>query len=100
MNQVSGKPMSFSTLNGTVDVTLPASTKADLKMKSGQGDIFSDFDIMLKANPQQPTTEVTNGNRGKRYRITFDRAMVGTINGGGPEVQFTTFNGTIYIRKK
>jgi hypothetical protein len=26
--------------------------------------------------------------------------MYGTINGGGPEMQFTTMNGKIFIRKK
>jgi hypothetical protein len=25
--------------------------------------------------------------------------VYGTINGGGPEMTFTTFNGTIFIRK-
>jgi hypothetical protein len=32
--------------------------------------------------------------------LRFDRALRGTINGGGPEYQFTTFNGQIYLRKK
>ncbi|MBV9308345.1 MAG: hypothetical protein JOZ45_19525 [Acidobacteriaceae bacterium] len=34
------------------------------------------------------------------YHLRFDRTLRGTINGGGPEFQFTTFNGQIYIRKK
>jgi hypothetical protein len=25
--------------------------------------------------------------------------VYGTINGGGPEIHFTNFNGSIYIRK-
>jgi DUF4097 and DUF4098 domain-containing protein YvlB len=29
----------------------------------------------------------------------MDSTMKGTINGGGPEIQFKTFNGNIYIRK-
>jgi DUF4097 and DUF4098 domain-containing protein YvlB len=34
-----------------------------------------------------------------KYRVQFDRAMYALINGGGPEIQFTTFNGNIYLRK-
>lgn len=99
LNQVTAnKAMSFSTLNGNVDVTLPADTKANLKMKSENGDIFSDFEITLKPT-SQPAQE-TKTSDGKRYRVRFDKAMYGSINGGGPEVQFTTLNGTIYIRKK
>lgn len=100
LNQVTpNKAMSFSTLNGNVDVTLPADTKANLKMKTDNGEIFSDFEITLKAT-SPPTPQETATKDGKRYRVRFDKAMYGAINGGGPEMQFTTLNGTIYIRKK
>ena len=42
--------------------------------------------------------ENTSASHGK-YRVQFDKAMFGLINGGGPEMQLTTFNGNIYIRK-
>jgi DUF4097 and DUF4098 domain-containing protein YvlB len=29
--------------------------------------------------------------------VRIEKAMIGTINGGGPEIQFKTFNGGIYI---
>lgn len=93
---IAGKAMSFSTLNGNVDVTLPADVKANVKMKSENGEIYSDFEIQLKANTSQPAVSNTKG----KYKLRFDRAMLGTINGGGPEFSFTTLNGTIYIRKK
>ena len=100
MNQVTpNKAMSFSTLNGDVDVTLPADVKANLKMKTDHGDIFSDFEITLKSpSPPQPTTEASGDK--KRYKVRFDRSMFGTIGGGGPDMSFSTLNGTIYIRKK
>jgi DUF4097 and DUF4098 domain-containing protein YvlB len=101
MNQVDPqKPMSFSTLNGDIDVTLPAGTKAKVKMKSDNGDIYSDFDIALDASARQPKVETAPKGKGVRHRMQFDRAMYGTINGGGPEMQFTTMNGKIFIRKK
>jgi hypothetical protein len=42
--------------------------------------------------------EDSNSSHG-RYRVQFDKATYGLINGGGPEIQLTTFNGNIYIRK-
>jgi len=92
------KPMSFSSLNGDIDVTLPADVKARVKLKSDNGEIYSDFDVKLDAGARQPIVEDSRSERG-RYKVRFDRATYGTINGGGPEVQLTTFNGNIYIRK-
>jgi hypothetical protein len=94
-----GKAMSFSTMNGDVDVTLPPDLKARVKLKSENGEIYSDFDVHPEASPDNPKVAETHGKDG-RYRIQFDKGMYGSINGGGPEMQFTTFNGKIYLRKK
>jgi DUF4097 and DUF4098 domain-containing protein YvlB len=91
------KPMSFSSMNGDVDVTLPADIKANVKMKSQQGEIYSDFDITLKPVPQK-AEEVSKSGKGK-YRISFEKNIYGAINGGGPEYAFNTFNGDVFIRK-
>jgi len=95
------KPMSFSTWNGDVDVTLPGSFKADVKMNSEQGDIYSDFDVQIKPQPKQAQkmNEEEEEVDGK-FRIKFDKTIYGAINGGGPEFTFKTFNGDIYLRKK
>ncbi len=92
------KPMSFSSLNGDIDVTLPADVKAKIKLKSDNGAVYSDFDIQMDAAARKPVVQDSSSGRGK-YRVQFDRAMYGLVNGGGPEMQFTTFNGNIYIRK-
>ena len=92
------KTMSFSSMNGTIDVTLPADVKANLKMKSDNGDIYSDFDVKLSGS-QPPQVDDQRG-KGGRYRIRVDKTMYGTINGGGPEMQFVTYNGNILIHKK
>jgi DUF4097 and DUF4098 domain-containing protein YvlB len=91
------KPMSFSTWNGDVDVTLPTALKADFKMHSEQGDIYSDFDVQIKPLPQKQEAEKGEGGK---YRIAFDKTVYGSVNGGGPEFTFKTFNGDIYIREK
>jgi DUF4097 and DUF4098 domain-containing protein YvlB len=93
------KPMSFSTMNGEIDVTLPRDVKANFRMKTDNGDIYSDFDVKLDTSrSSQP--EVSGKPREGRYRIRVDKAMRGTVNGGGPEYQFTSFNGQIYLREK
>lgn len=91
------KAMSFSSMNGDIDVTFPATLKANVKVKSDQGEIFSDFDLVLTANPK-PMVEDNRNNKGK-YKVKIDRSVVGTINGGGPEIQFSNMNGGIYIRR-
>ena len=92
------KAMAFSSLNGNIDVTFPADLKADVSIRSDQGDVFSDFDVQLKAAAAQPVVEDGRGHGGK-YRVKGDKTVHGTINGGGPEIQFRNFQGQIYIRK-
>jgi DUF4097 and DUF4098 domain-containing protein YvlB len=92
------KAMAFSSLNGDIDVTFPADLKANVSIKSDRGDVFSDFDVQLRAPSNEPTVEDSRGKGGK-YRVRIDKTVHGTINGGGPEIQFTNFQGQIYIRK-
>lgn len=92
------KPMAFSSLNGDIDVTFPADVKANVSIKSDRGDVFSDFDVQLQASAPQQVVEDGRKDGGK-YRVRIDKTVHGTINGGGPEYQFTNFQGQIYIRK-
>jgi DUF4097 and DUF4098 domain-containing protein YvlB len=94
-----GKPMSFTTMNGKIDVTLPADTKAKLRLKTDNGAAYTDFDMKMEPNANQPTVEDARGKNGK-YRIRMDRSVYGSINGGGPEYRFETMNGSIVIHKK
>jgi hypothetical protein len=93
-----GKAMAFTSLNGEVDVTLPASIKADVKLRSEHGDVLTDFDVALKPAPP-PTIEDTRSARGGRYRVEMNSAIFGAINGGGPEIELRTFNGRVVLRK-
>lgn len=90
-----GAPMAFSTLNGKVDVTLPASASAALKMKSDRGEVYSDFDITLTKGQPKVTRTSQNG----LSRLSTDDWTYGKINSGGAEVMMKTFNGNIFLRK-
>ncbi len=92
-----GSPMSFTSLNGNIDVTLPANVAANFNMKTNHGDIYSDFDVNVKSSPK-PFIEQKDG-KGK-YTLKSQGTVTGSVNGGGPEYRFSTLNGNIYIRKK
>lgn len=87
--------LAFTTLNGNVDVTFPATLKANLKAKSDQGDVFSDFDTAIERSPAKSTKTAKDG----MYRVTIEDWVYGKINGGGPELLMKTMHGNIYIRK-
>jgi DUF4097 and DUF4098 domain-containing protein YvlB len=91
-----GAPMSFVTYNGDIDLTLPASLKATLKMKTQQGEIRTDFDVAtIKSAPVQQAD-----TKGGTYRVKIDDWVRGTIGGGGPEFIMKNYNGDILLRKK
>ncbi len=90
------KPMSFSSFNGDVEVALPEDIGANLRMSTGRGEVLTDFELEVQSQP--PVVE--HGNDGGRYRVRLERAVTAVVGGGGPELQFKTFNGDIVIRKR
>jgi len=92
-----GKPMSFSAMDGDIDITLPLDVKASLKIKTDEGQIYTDFDVRL--TPSQQKKEEDERKEGGGYRVAFEKVTLGLINGGGVEIQLTTYEGNIYVRK-
>jgi hypothetical protein len=92
-----GKPMSFSAMEGDIDITLPFDVKASLKIKTDEGKIFTDFDVQLTPSQQKKEEDERKGGGG--YRVSFEKVTMGLINGGGVEIQLTTYEGNIYVRK-
>lgn len=78
------RPNSISCTNGFVDVTIPASTKANLKMRSINGEVYTDLDMDMDKGK----------NRSSGHNLS------GTINGGGVEISLRAINSDIYLRKK
>jgi hypothetical protein len=89
------KAMAFTTFNGNVDVALPASVRANLKLRSDMGEIFTDFDVQTRPAAAAQSTRGQDG----RIRIDVNQSIQGTVNGGGPEFEFRTYNGNIYVRR-
>ncbi len=116
-------PISVSTLNGEIDLTLPSSADATLAINTSQGDIYSDFDVSLETRSTdgntivEPVIGVTDLWSFQTTRISFipnrdrlrglapffhgetSQTLFGDINDGGARVSLHTFNGNIYIRR-
>lgn len=81
------KPTAISTINGVIDVTLPASTKATFKLSSINGEMYTDFDLGLAK--KEGMTRMGGGH-----------LINGTTNGGGVDLQLKTISSDIFIRKQ
>jgi hypothetical protein len=92
------KPMSFSSMNGNIDVTFPPTLKASIVMQSQNGEIYTDFDVKMDTRAVEPIIQDAR-DKGGKYKVRIDKAVRGTVGGGGPEFMFKTFNGNIFIRK-
>lgn len=88
--------MAFSSVNDDVDVTLPSNVRANMRMSTVNGDIFTDFDLQTSATATSEANEETDGRVRRRSR---EQNITGTVNGGGPEYEFRTVNGNIFIRR-
>jgi DUF4097 and DUF4098 domain-containing protein YvlB len=86
---------SFRTVNGSLDISFRAGLNADVKMKTLNGGLYTDFDV--SALPVAATSpEYRNGKF-----VWSSRRMTGVrIGRGGPELQFETLNGNVMIKNR
>jgi hypothetical protein len=81
----------FHTVNGNVVVRFQDGLAADLKMKTFNGGLFTDFDVEPLAQASTGQTERSSGRF--VYRANdFTRVRAGA---GGPEHTFETLNGNV-----
>lgn len=86
-------PMMFTSLEGNIELYFPEKVNANIKLRSENGDLFSEFNI----KPIRRQTEVRNDVQGSAY--TLENWTVGMLNNGGPQYFVSTFNGNIYLKK-
>jgi len=72
--------LEFTTVNGSIDLTLPPGVSADLEASSVNGGVYSDFQMTVRGEL-------------KPHQVNA------TIGGGGRRLKMTTVNGTIRIRQ-
>jgi hypothetical protein len=91
-----GTPMSFTTYNGDIETIFPPTIKNSFKVKTEQGDVYSNFDIEFKSTGPIQKKDTKPGV----YKVVVDEWKRGDINGGGAEITMRNYNGDIIIRKK
>ena len=79
-------PVSIASSHGLIDISLPGGTKANVKLGTDWGEIYSDFDI-----------EFQKSSGLKNYSSNEVR---GAINGGGVNFSASSTHGNVYLRKK
>ena len=87
-------PMAFTSLNGDLDITFPNNLAANVKAKTDNGEIFTDYEMKMTQEVSKDEKKSSSGI----YKVTVDKWVTGIINGGGPELLFKTLNGDIMIR--
>ena len=78
--------ISIASAHGLIDVALPSDTKANLRLKSSHGEIYSDMNIEYN----------TSSNL---HRIGSSN-ISGSLNGGGVDIDLRTSHSNIYLRTK
>lgn len=87
----------YYTLNGDIKAYVPSNFNGDVSFKSFNGDIYTDFQNI----EQKPMVMVVNNEReieGTSFKL--EAKSVIRFGGGGPQLDFETFNGDVFIRKK
>ena len=79
-------PISIASVHGLVDLSLPSNSKANLRINSNHGEIYSDLDITIEK--KETMTKYSNRN------------VRGTLNGGGVQMSVESSHGNVYLRKQ
>lgn len=82
-------PSSISNISGDIDISLPASSKANLELSSISGEVYTDLDIKTKGDEKEGMVRLGGSN-----------SISGTLNGGGVEINLKAISSNIYIRAK
>lgn len=89
--------MTFNTVTGNIDLTIPSQHKANLKMRTQWGDIYSDLSVETKQEKANVTEKKDPSNGMTLVSNNWTHA---TLNGGGPLMTVKTQMGSIYLRSK
>jgi len=80
-------PISIVSSHGDIDLGIPSGTKANFRISTGWGEIYSDLD--LKVDRDEGSMKQYGANK-----------VVGKLNGGGVSFDVKSSHGSIYLRKK
>jgi len=87
--------MALISINGDLNLGIPADAGVQLQIDTSQGQIVSDFEVDVQAS--EPVIERNEGRRGVEVKV--ESVIIANVNGGGPVIKLKTLNGDINIRK-
>lgn len=82
----------FGSINGDVVLAMARNFAADLRFKTFNGEVFSDY--QLQPLPQTPAV---GERRGSKFIFRSDRFTGGRVGAGGPEIKLENLNGDIRV---
>lgn len=80
-------PISIVSSHGDIDLGIPSATKADFRISTGWGEIYSDLKLVI------------DGSQGSMKQYGSNK-VVGKLNGGGVSFEVKSSHGSIYLRQK
>ncbi len=92
------KAMAFTSVSGDIDLTLPQGSKANFRITSHFGEVYSGLDMDLKQDVIKSKEDNREAGGGFAYRM--EKILTGELGKGGPQITIETMNGTVYLRKK
>lgn len=78
------KPTSIVNTSGYIDVTIPATAKATLHLRSTSGSLYSDLDLDTKKDGMN----------------MYSNRITGQLNGGGVEISLHSVSSDVFVRKQ
>jgi len=91
-------PCSFKSVRGDVEVDLPGEPSADFRIKTMNGEVYTDFDVT--SLPKAAPVREERRDEGGTY-IYRSEGFFGVRAGrGGPEIKLETLTGDILIAKR
>ena len=82
-------------MNGDVKVTFLDGLSADFRLKTFNGEAYTDFEVT-----HVPDIATTKESKKGKYIYKSNRRTRVRVGKGGPEIEFDGFNGDIKILKK
>jgi DUF4097 and DUF4098 domain-containing protein YvlB len=82
----------FRSVNGNVVVTFPGDLAADLRLKTFNGQLLTDFDVQ-----PLPVDTAVGQQRAGRFVYRSNGTTAVRVGAGGPQLTFDTLNGDVRI---
>jgi hypothetical protein len=86
-NHITG-PVSIASIYAAVDVSIPADTRANVKLSSEHGSILASADLKIEME-----------KAGNSDMVSYGNLVNGKLNGGGTSFKLMADYGKIYLRK-